>query len=364
MWELGEILMCHRKAMDSLASQPQSVLVVLMGALGDLVRGLSIVRPIKEASPSSTITWLSDSRWAPVVRLHPDIDHVILFNRKVKGWGVRSVVQELRSGDFDLTLDLQRHLKSGLCSWFSGSKRRIGFHKKDSKEGNYLFNNERINEYGERLPKIEHYWKFLEHLGVSALDSPVFGFEEYAPEDLAGDHLKKLDGDYMGIVLGSSWESKDWLPSGYQRLVKLILENSSDRVALFGDGSMVELGAAITSTASSDRVCNLVGGTSLVELVGLIKGARIVIGPDSGPGHIAGAVGTRYVSLFGPTAPIRVAPYGSEDLVLQSPIGCAPCYQRKCPGLDRLCMRLLTAESVWDRVCYALDGGRDVSNHL
>jgi ADP-heptose:LPS heptosyltransferase len=76
----------------------------------------------------------------------------------------------------------------------------------------------------------------------------------------------------------------------------------------------------------------------------------VCVGPDSGPGHLAAVVRTPYLSLFGPTDPGRTAPYGSEDLVIRSPIGCAPCYRRRCPGLGTLCMRLLGVESVWGRL--------------
>src|SRR5690606_22353666 len=92
------------------------------------------------------------------------------------------------------------------------------------------------------------------------------------------------------------------------------------------------------------------GKTDLKELLAILATARFCIGPDSGAGHICGALGVPYVSLFGPTAPLRTAPFGSEDLVLQSQIACAPCYRRECPGLNKLCMRLISVKSVLEKV--------------
>ena len=98
----------------------------------------------------------------------------------------------------------------------------------------------------------------------------------------------------------------------------------------------------------------MVGKTSLLELVAVLKAATVGVGPDSGPGHLAAAGGTPYVSLFGPTAPARTAPYGSEHLVVQSGVSCAPCYKKRCPGLGRLCMRLISVEAVHKKLSEAL----------
>ena len=106
----------------------------------------------------------------------------------------------------------------------------------------------------------------------------------------------------------------------------------------------------MSSLTGKKSLHNLVAKTSLVDLVTLIKYAKLCIGPDSGPGHIAAAVETPYISLFGPTPPERVAPYNNESLVVRSDIGCMPCYRKRCPGLNRLCMRLISSTQVMETV--------------
>jgi ADP-heptose:LPS heptosyltransferase len=114
-------------------------------------------------------------------------------------------------------------------------------------------------------------------------------------------------------------------------------------ILLVGDPKESEL--ADTLALRFPLCQNLVGKTSLIELVALLKGARFAIGPDSGPAHIAAAVGTYHITLFGPTDPQKAAPWGLEHLVLQSAIGCRGCYRRRCPGLNTACMRLISPQA-------------------
>ncbi len=104
---------------------------------------------------------------------------------------------------------------------------------------------------------------------------------------------------------------------------------------------------------------NLAGGTNLKELVALLKYCKLAVGPDSGPGHLTAAFGKPYVSVFGPTAPERVAPYNCLDLVVRAEIACSPCWKRECPGLGRLCMRMVTGERVWLKIKSAIENLKD-----
>jgi ADP-heptose:LPS heptosyltransferase len=116
----------------------QRYLIILLGALGDVVRGLAVVNALKVADPKCTITWLVEPASSGVVALHRGVDAVIVFKRKEGLRGVLSLVKELRARTFDITLDMQRHLKSGFFSWVSRSPRRIGFHPDDTKEANWF----------------------------------------------------------------------------------------------------------------------------------------------------------------------------------------------------------------------------------
>lgn len=339
---------------EAITDAPLRILVVLMGAIGDVVRGLSVVNVLKERYPHAHITWLVEPACSGIVSLHAGVDEVLVFNRPAKLKGVFEIYRDLSRRSFDVTLDMQRHGKSGLFSWLSGSRRRIGFHPKDSKEGNWLFNNEHIEQRGDGGSKIDHYLLFARKLGASIPSRIDGGLSHITLENIAEEWRGLRSLPYVGVILGSSRYSKDWPEEGYAGLLERLSLPGIGAAVLLGDRSKSEMAERLLSVSSPVRIINTVGRTSLRDLVGIIHGARVCVGPDSGPAHIAGAVGVPHVTLFGPTRTARNAPRGSESLAVVSSIGCAPCRRRVCPGLDKMCMRLITPEQVVNRMAEAL----------
>lgn len=327
------------------------VLVVLMGSIGDVTRGLGVVRPLRAALPTGRLGWLVEPVAEPLVRLLPEIDEVFVFDRPRGVGAVPALRRDLKRFGPSTTLDLQRHFKSGFFSRLSGAPRRLGFHRRDAKEMNHLFQTETIEYVGDGVSKSEHYDRFLRHLGVTAsFDSTPF---REAPVEIP----TPLDRPYVAVVLGSAWATKDWPAAGYHRLLGSIVRSGRFGAVLVGDRKRRTLGDELVAAYPGAPIVNLAGATTLPELVGIMRGARAGVGPDSGPGHIAAAVGKRYVGIFGPTSPVRTAPAGSEGLAVLSSVGCAPCYRRRCPGLDTVCMRLVSPEAVWERLEGVLVGG-------
>ncbi|UCF90719.1 MAG: glycosyltransferase family 9 protein [Desulfobacterales bacterium] len=325
-----------------------------MGALGDVARGLALVAHIKAHLPNSRLTWLVEPKSAGLVGFHPQIDQMIVFNRAWRFAAVWELHKRLRQEHFDIALDLQRHLKSGCFSLLSGAKRRVGFHRRDAKEMNWLFNNEHIGYFGNELPKLFHYLKFTEYLGLPDPACLDFGLSALDALNTAPRAAAELREPYIAIVLGSAWESKNWLLEGYEELARQVLTTGKLKIVLLGDRSHSATAARLSTKIALPGLINLVGQTSLLELSAVLKAAAAGVGPDSGPGHLAAAVGTPYVSLFGPTSPERTAPYGCENLVVQAQVDCAPCYRKQCPGLARQCMRAIGAEAVMAKLSQAL----------
>ena len=342
---------------EVLAPQGQKILIILLGALGDVVRGLSVVNAIKAASPTSSISWLVEPASAGIVALHKGIDDVIVFKRKEGARGVLQLMKDLRARTFDVTLDMQRHLKSGFFSWLSRSPRRIGFSPDDAKEWNWLFNTEYIEARGDTASKVDHYLSFVAKLGCSIPAVLDAGLSHITLSSLSKEWQERLPGRYAGVILGSSRYSKDWPEEGYRGLLERWSPQGVTQVVLLGDRSKEELAGRLAAGSSPVQVVNAVGKTSLEELVGILHGAVVCVGPDSGPGHIAGALGVPHVTLFGPTPAGRNAPRGSEDLSVVSALGCSPCRRRVCPGLDKLCLRLISPELVMERLQTALKMG-------
>lgn len=361
-----------------------NLLIILLGALGDVVRGFSVLTPIKDQFPGTKITWLVEPKCEQIVRMHPLVDDVLVFQRPKAGAndgplsfvvnhavdvakGIQTLRRELRRRSFDVVLDMQRHAKSGFFSWLTGCPRRIGFHRRNAKEGNWLFNSETIRECSDRDSKVLHYLEFVRSLGIEVPSHVEFGLEPIAgPEILPVGVLNFAThpNRTVGVVMGSTWESKNWPLSGYYDLVSSLLKDGS-RTILIGDRTQAGLAetlvAKLVAGHSAEKVdggvLNLVAQTSLQQLLSVVRLCDVCVGPDSGPGHIAAALKTPYVGIFGPTSPLRVAPFGMERFVVQAELGCMPCWRRECPGLGGLCMRLAGVHQVREKMELALAAG-------
>jgi len=344
--------------MASSSAETKNILVVLLGALGDVTRGLAVAQALKaqrDFTAEFHITWLVERKCADIVRMCPDVNEVIVFERSAGVRGFFKAVTALRSKRFDIVLDLQRHAKSGLFSWLSGAKRRIGFHPKNTKEKNHWFNTEYIARWNgdvtaAKSSKLKAYLSFLTPLDISIPEIPSWNIDETRVDAelrfRAGLKVGAAE-DRIGLVLGSSWESKDWM--GFPKLCAQLLAERRSQIILIGDASC-EHKAQELSALDPTRVVSTAGKLSLAQLVAELRQCTAVIGPDSGPGHISAAIGVPYIGIFGPTDPSFTAPFGSEDLTISAQIGCAPCYRRECPGLGKLCLRLITPAAVMQKL--------------
>jgi ADP-heptose:LPS heptosyltransferase len=194
--------------------------------------------------------------------------------------------------------------------------------------------------------KFYHYQEFAKFIGCTIQSNTNTKLQIKIENPLLQSGFKAKN--YTFVVLGSSWNSKNWFFDGYDSVIKSLL-SQNESVVLVGTQDQQLLSNQILTANpkfAESKLISMVGKTNLSQLCAIINEARVGVGPDSGPGHISAAFGVPYVSLFGPTSPERVAPIGMRDLVVQAGIGCQGCYQRNCPGLDTLCMRLIKVGDV------------------
>ena len=333
-----------------------SILIILTGSLGDIARALCLPAHLKEHWPESRITWLIESKWKELVLNHPHIDRTVVFERQWRLGAIRKTLKALRDESYDIALDLQRILKSGLLAIASGAKRRIGFHPRNAKELNWIFNTEYIGYHGDHLSKLRHYLKFTKPLGLEEPPTLDFGLPTHSADDIDLPRIPPLP--FIAIVAGSSQMSKDWHFEGYRELIEAILTSGDHSVVLIGDRTQADIARRLSKEFETDRVVDLVNRTSLIELVAILLLADAAVGPDTGTGHLAAAVKTPYVTLMGPTAPDRVAPYGCENFVVRSTVHCAPCSKKKCPEPQNDCMGDIGADKVWAMLQKALNTGQ------
>ena len=332
--------------------EPKKILIVLHGSIGDVTRALPLASLLRKGYPEAFLAWSVEPASYPLLQGNPAIDRILLFDRSAWRQSFRRFLAEVRAQGFDLVLDLQRHLKSGIVSWSSGAARRIGFHRADSKEGNWLFNNLSIDRFGDRIPKLQHYLKFAEYLGLPT--APLeWSFSLSANEVRAVELiLGRIRPAFAVLFVGARWKSKLWFAEQIAACADTLSAEFSLDVVLLGSKDDQEL-AQSASALTKNQVANLVVKTSLREAIGIIQRAKLAVGPDTGLMHIAAAVGTPVISLWGATDPDRTGPYGFADLVIRGHAPCVPCYKRQC-AIGRICMKSIDNNQISAMIAAAL----------
>jgi heptosyltransferase I len=334
---------------------PRRVLIVLLGAIGDVVRALPLLGRLRRSWPAAHIAWAVEPKSQAVLEGHPWLDELIVYDRRGAPFSFLPFLVRARAGHFDLTLDLQRHLKSGIVSIASGARMRVGFDRSNGKEFNYLFSTRRIAPQPPMRLKLMQYQAFADVLGLAA--APIeFGLvASAAARARATAMLEGAMRPLLAIILGSSWPSRLYFADSIAAVIREMAVARGERPALFpvligsGRDEVALADQVIAHLASAPAlnlpVLNLAGRTSLRDLVAIFGECAAAFGPDSGPMHIAAAAGCPVVSLWGATAAERSAPWGFADLALSGAIPCHPCYLRECP-IGRECMRRIAPSEV------------------
>jgi len=320
----------------------ENITLVKLGAIGDAVNTLPLVNRLRDGFPKARIQWVIGPPAHSLIGGHAAVDDfLVLDSKRLAAWP--AAVRELRASKPDLVIDLQRILKSGLLTRLSGAPRRLGFDRARCKEAAWLFTNERIAPNATPGVTVSQYLEFADHLGL-AQSEPRWDLP-CTPWSETGDASAPL----VVLNLGASKEANHWYAEAWAQLADALVNEFSARVVLSGgpqDRAAADAVQQLASQALEDRV----GTLSLKQSAGLFEVADLFIGGDTGPLHMAVAVGTPVVALFGAADPRRTGPFGMPHSVVTHPTDCQPCRKRHCFVAGHPCMRLLTAEAVMQRV--------------
>ncbi len=340
-----------------IAPPPRRVLIVLLGAIGDVVRALPLLLRIRNAWPDAHIAWAVEPKSSRLLDRHRWLDEVIVYDRTHAPWTFIGFLRRIRKGHFDLAIDLQRHLKSGITSRISGAANRFGFAAPNTKEFNHLFSNHRIAPQPNMRLKLLQYQAFGDALGIA--QSPIeFGLAATDEERArALEMLRDAPRPILAVILGSSWPSRIYFPESTAAVIRMVACPGALSPALFpvllGGPGETKLADEVMRHLDAVPALNLAGRTSLRDLIAIFPECAVAFGPDCGPMHIAAAVGCPVVSLWGATAAERSAPWGFAELAISGAIPCHPCYLRQCP-IGRECMRRISPEEVTANLRLAL----------
>jgi 3-deoxy-D-manno-octulosonic-acid transferase/heptosyltransferase-1 len=330
-----------------------NILIVKLSAIGDVIHTLPSLAALRGLYPDAHITWLVEEAAADVVKNHPYLDEVIVLRRKswVKYFKtgqlsrplgeINLFFKQLRQRPYDLVIDFHGLLKSSVIVYFSHGKRKLGYDSLQELSG--LFVNEKIPEDMNKHA-VDRYLDFPRYLGANVESAEfILPINEKAEANtqLLLNQYGLDDKKFIAINPIAYWETKLWDENNFARLADLIKENLKMDVVFTGsEKSTIE---GITSKMKTKGI-NLGGQTTLLELACIYKKARLVITTDSGPMHLAAAVGTTVVALFGPTDPARTGPYGKSHTIVRAGLSCSPCFLKKCP--TKQCMKEILPEQV------------------
>lgn len=293
-----------------------NVLVVMMSAVGDAVHVLPVINAIKRHSPSSRITWLLQPGPATLVRGHPSVDEILLFDRSKGRRAFTDIRRELSTRRFDTLLALQVYFKAGVITAMAKADVKLGFDRARARDLNFLFTSHRIPARpGQHVQ--DQYFEFLEALDVP--HEPVEWNLGPWPAERAWqkEFFKPFDRPVVSLVVATSKPQKDWLPERWAEVVDLLYEDYGLQPVLVGGRSPRELEAerVIMSLARHAPVSAL--GSGLRKLVSILDGSALVIAPDTGPLHMTVALDRPVISLIGYTNPKRTGPYRKfHDLIV------------------------------------------------
>jgi ADP-heptose:LPS heptosyltransferase len=334
--------------------------VLRLGALGDVVRTLPAVQALRDWYPGAHVSWMVERAAAGVLAGAPAVDEVLLFPREELGERLRRlepvalarvlarVVRELRHRRFDLVLDFHGILKSGLLALAAGTRLRFGYGPPFAREAAWLFANRRALLPGAPISRFERNAALVRFLGVPASvetgATPLLRVDAEAAARLdaaLGPEAAPLL-IHPGTSAGTPY--KRYTVDGYARVARSLAGEGEP--VLVGAGSDPEERAFARSIAeASEGAARLAPETPRVaDLTALLARARLLVGSDSGPLHLASLLGTPVVQILGPTHPVENAPWaGAPSRSVRVPVACSPC-RRGCAAAT--CMRVVPPEAV------------------
>ena len=337
-----------------------NILIVKLSAIGDVIHTLPSLAALRRCYPQAHISWVVEEAAADLLADHPMLDRVLVSRRK--RWmrdlregrsrasalrEIREFLRALRDRPYDLVIDFHGLFKSAVLVFLSGGKRRLGY---DSlQEGSGLVLNERIPEDMNKHA-VDRYLDLPRHLGCEtgepefpiALQEPHF---ERVAALLASFAVDTSRG-FVAVSPVAYWETKLWDEAKFAAVCDRIVGELGLPVVFTGEspaGPIARIRALMQAPSASAA-----GRTSLRDLAALYRRASVLLTTDSGPMHLAAAVGTPVVALFGPTSPERTGPYGNGHVVIRRGMDCSPCFRKACETLQ--CMKSITVDEVFEAV--------------
>jgi heptosyltransferase-2 len=326
----------------------EKILIVNVNWVGDVLFSTPFIRNLREAYPEAHIASLVHPRCAVMLEGNPRLDEIIIYDEELSHKGLAgkaALIRRLRKKAFDTAYLLHRSFTKAAIVYLAGIKERIGY---PTKNRGFLLT-KTAEEPDEDIHKVKHFLNLLAATGIKSKPHSCEFFIKESDRDSAKTFLKDNgigDRDLVAVICpGGNWDPKRWPRENFAGLADILSEKFGAKVVISGAGKDIKLGEEIRSLMKDGAVIAC-GKTTLKELGALLERANLVIANDTGPMHIAVAMKTRVIALFGPTSPALTGPYGEGNYRVISrydecPI---PCYDFTCK--DNRCMKAITVDEV------------------
>lgn len=330
--------------------EARRIAIVKPSALGDIVHCLPVLSALRRRFPSAFIGWVVNAGYESLLQGHPHLDMTLPFPRSAwrhgKWQAIRayaSFARKLRAQRFDLVIDVQGLLRSGLMCALSGSARRVGL--STAREGAAWTYTDvvRVADYNA-LHAVDRYLLLAEALGAGDAPKEFILPVDARAESWAANILSTYPRPFMAFGVGARWLTKRWPPGHFAELARRALKQAGGTIVLIGGADERDL-AADAAKGIAGPVLDLTGRTTLPQLTAILRKADVLVANDTGPLHLAVALGRPVVAPYTCTKPSLCGPYGRPDQAAETTVWCRGSYLRNCDRLE--CMNELTPDRLW-----------------
>jgi lipopolysaccharide heptosyltransferase I len=328
----------------------QRIALVKPSALGDIIHCLPVATALRERYPHAVISWVVNRGYEPLLQGHPDLDATLPFDRGAarQGWlqaalAYNAWIRRFRDQDFDLVLDLQGLFRSALLTAASGAARRVGL--SSAREGARWFYTDVVPVADfNALHAVDRYWLVAKALGAGAGPKRFRLAIPQTEQEWAAAFLHDCPRPWLLLGPGSRWVTKRWLSSHFATLVRKAQDRFGGTVIVVGGQEEMALAQAVTAHLTGPAR-DLTGRTSLPRLAAVLARADVMLANDTGPLHLAAALGRPVVAPYTCTRVLLNGPYGGEAGAVETRVACQGSYLKRCSRMD--CMAELTPERLW-----------------
>jgi len=340
------------------------IALIKPSALGDIVHALPVLGALRTRFPAARITWVVNTAYEPLIRSHPDLTDTLPFDRGMFKRGIWKSARyavafaaELRSRQFDLVIDLQGLFRTGLMCLATGAPVRIGF--ANAREGSRFAYTHRVRvPDAGHIHAVDRYWRVAEALGVGDVPKQFRVPLDDGEVAMVQAELAGLPRPWIAVVPGAKWLTKRWPPAHFAELLNRASDHSGGTALFVGSGDDTALSLeTIRGLRGESR--DFTGKTTLPRLAALLASADVVVGNDTGPLHLAAALGRPCVAPYTCTRVRLHGPYANGHGSVETTVACGGSYRKTCPNM--VCMAELTPNRLWPRLREALEAWQQLS---